>query len=132
MTILYADDDFDDRSFLLEAFKEISPSISCITACDGVQIFDILNKAAVLPDVIFLDINMPVMDGKECLMELKKHNRFSKIPVIIYSTAADPEEINVYYRLGATSFIRKPHSFELLHTELHKFYNSFTQQQQNS
>jgi CheY-like chemotaxis protein len=118
MTILYADDDSDDRVLVSEVFKEIDPSISCITVCDGRQAIDILHKAAQLPDCILLDINMPVMNGLECLVVLKNDDRFKSIPVIVYSTTSNAAEISRCHKLGASLFVRKPHSSQQLHTTL--------------
>lgn len=123
MTILYADDDFDDQAFVLEAFRDIDPSIYCLTVCDGREAIDLLNKIEPLPDFIFLDINMPVMGGRECLVELKKSERFKEIPVVVLSTTSDPLEIKFYYELGALSFMHKPDSLKKLYTTLNMFLN---------
>lgn len=114
MTILYADDDHDDRELMSEAFSQIDPSISCLVASDGKEALDILNQNSDLPDYIFLDINMPVMDGKTCLEELKKNKRLKNIPVVIYSTTRNIQEINQLYDLGASTFIHKPANFNEL------------------
>lgn len=124
MTILYADDDFDDRMLVQEAFSEIEQPISCITVCDGQELLELLNKLQELPDVVFLDINMPVMDGRECLIELKRNRRFRNIPVVIFSTTSNPAEIKDYLRLGAMSFIRKPDSYPKLCACLARFVQS--------
>ncbi|MEX2235392.1 MAG: response regulator [Cyclobacteriaceae bacterium] len=107
MTILYADDDVDDRELLSEAFQEIDSSISCRTVSDGQEAIETLHQIIELPDFVFLDINMPVMDGRNCLVELKKDSRLKVIPVIIYSTAIDQDEINRFYKLGASSFLQE-------------------------
>lgn len=124
MTILYADDDVDDRMLFTEAFSEISPSVSCITVCDGQELLRTLDKTQNLPDVIFLDINMPVMDGRECLIALKRDRRLRTIPVVMYSTAANQNEIKAFHQLGATTFIRKPGSYPELRADLAKFFCS--------
>src|SRR5690606_10626566 len=103
-----------DQAFLLEALMDIDPSIYCLTVSNGRLAMDVLRTIDPLPDFIFLDINMPVMDGKECLVELKKSERFKSIPVVVLSTTSDPLEINFYYQLGALSFIQKPDSFKKL------------------
>ena len=123
MTILYADDDVDDRELLTEAFQKIDPSISCRTVSDGREAIETLNQITYLPDFIFLDINMPIMDGKDCLVELKKDSRLKVIPVIIFSTTIDQDEINRCYRLGASSYLKKPNSFEELCSSLRMFIN---------
>jgi CheY-like chemotaxis protein len=114
MTILYADDDRDDRELMTEALSKIDPSISCQTASDGQHVLELLRNSNELPDYIFLDINMPVMDGKQCLVELKNETRLKNIPVVIYSTTQDAKEINQLYRMGASSFIQKPNNFSEL------------------
>jgi CheY-like chemotaxis protein len=114
MTIFYADDDRDDREFMAEALSKIDPAISCKTASDGQHALELLRKSIELPDYIFLDINMPVMDGKQCLIELKNENRLKDIPVVIISTTQNATEINQLYRMGAASFIQKPNNFKEL------------------
>lgn len=111
MTILYADDDADDCELVVEALEKIDPGIHCLMANDGQQALRILNDEQRLPDYIFLDVNMPVMNGKSCLIELKKNERLREIPVVIYSTTRDPHEIQELYEIGAAEFIQKPNTF---------------------
>src|SRR5688572_21592907 len=110
MTILYADDDQDDRELLSEALHEIDPAISCIVANDGKEALHLLHVQPALPDYIFLDVNMPVMDGIKCLIELKKDTRLRDIPVVIYSTTTNHQEIGDLYKLGACYFMSKANS----------------------
>jgi CheY-like chemotaxis protein len=114
MTILYADDDKDDRELLSEALGKIDPSISCITAHDGREALSILENKEALPDYIFLDVNMPVMDGRKCLTELKKDVTLRNIPVVICSTTTNTSEIVDLYKLGACDFLSKANSFSEL------------------
>ena len=114
MVILYADDDRDDGELLIEALGTIDPSIECQLASDGKEAIQWLNESHALPDCIFLDVNMPVMDGRECLSELKSNDRLKTIPVIMYSTTKDEEEIASLYELGAADFILKPTRFDVL------------------
>lgn len=111
MTILYADDDADDCELVVEALGRIDPQINCVMANDGQQALRILKEKGKLPDYIFLDVNMPVMNGKSCLIELKKDKRLREIPVVMYSTTQDKDEINELYAMGATQFVQKPNSF---------------------
>src|ERR1051325_9789359 len=85
--ICLVDDDADDRFFFQTAVKKIDGSYECITAQNGEDTLAKLRTATRLPDYIFLDLNMPFMNGKECLMELKKDERLKNIPVIIYTTS---------------------------------------------
>ena len=121
MIVLNVDDDLEDREFFCEALREIEPSVTCLVAGSGMEALALLHDQTTLPDYIFLDINMPVMDGKECLTELKQNSKFREIPVIIYSTTNDPTEIKSFYRLGASSFMHKPNTFRQLHHMLHGF-----------
>ena len=121
MTILYAEDDDEDRELMSEALKEIDPSISCIVAHHGQNALEILSESDELPDYIFLDVNMPVMDGKKCLKELKKDTRYKEIPVIIYSTTSNEQEIEELYALGASNFIRKHNDYANMCSTLMKF-----------
>jgi CheY-like chemotaxis protein len=125
MTIFYADDDQDDRDFFSEAFMEIDRSIICHTVSDGRKLLSSLGDANTLPDVIFLDINMPIMNGRECLAELKKDDRFREIPVIIYTTTSDYSEVKALYKLGAEGYIQKPDSLQRLTNVLSNFRNLF-------
>jgi CheY-like chemotaxis protein len=120
MRILYADDDSDDGELLIEALETIDPSIECHLANDGKHAIQMLTENEDLPDYIFLDVNMPVMDGKNCLRELKKDHRLRDIPVIIYSTTRDEDEISALYELGATGFLPKPNSFAQLCSALER------------
>jgi CheY-like chemotaxis protein len=115
MLILIVDDDSEDRELFHEAISEIDSEINCIAAKDGQEAIDLLTQELfVLPDFIFLDINMPLMNGQECLIELKKDPRLKKIPVIMYSTTSDTQEIKGYYALGAHDFLIKPNNFKKL------------------
>lgn len=115
MLILIVDDDSEDRELFQEAISEVDPSFQCISAKDGREALRMLNNSLVaLPDFIFLDINMPIMNGRECLMELKSSPRLRVIPVIMYSTTSDTREIRGYYTLGAHDFLIKPHNFRKL------------------
>lgn len=102
------DDDEDDRYFFKEALTEMLSSTLCLEANDGVEALELLRKAEHLPDFIFLDMNMPRMDGRECLKELKKDVKLNNIMVIMYSTSFSEQSINEFYQLGAASYLKKP------------------------
>lgn len=110
MTILYVDDDPDDRQIFQEAVKSLDESFVCDTAVDGLDALSYVGSNK-LPDVIFLDINMPLMNGKTCLAELKGNKITSHIPVIIFTTSNNPLERDECEKIGATDFILKPVSF---------------------
>ncbi len=102
------DDDIDDRFFLKEGLKELFSNFVCFEAKDGADGLSQLRKAEPLPSIIFLDVNMPLLDGRECLKELKKDAKLNTIPVIMYSTFFSKESITEFYTLGASSYLKKP------------------------
>lgn len=122
MVVLNVDDDQEDREFFCEALREIDPSIACLIAGSGMEALSTLRDSRVLPDYIFLDINMPMMDGKQCLRALKSIPEYEAIPVIMYSTSTDTREIRECYELGADDFLIKPHSFEKLVNDLNSIF----------
>lgn len=93
-TIYLADDDADDRMLFEEALKEVTHSSKLTTAKDGEHLMEILNDSPPgNPDVIFLDLNMPLKNGFECLKQIKASDQFKDIPVIVYSTSCQQESI---------------------------------------
>jgi CheY-like chemotaxis protein len=123
MTVFYADDDVEDCELFNEALAKIDEDIKCVIAKDGGEALAYLNHTNQLPDYIFLDINMPLVDGKKCLMEIKKNLKLKNIPVIMYSTTSDTQEIREYYRLGAHDFLIKPNNFNTLCDSLESIFN---------
>ncbi len=122
MVVLNVDDDLEDREFFCDALREIDPAITCLVAGSGMEALNLLGNLTVMPDFIFLDINMPMMDGKQCLKSLKAIPEYEQIPVIMYSTSTDNREIRECYRLGAVDFLIKPHSFEKLVNDLNSIF----------
>ncbi len=102
------DDDADDRMFLREALNGMLYCYVCLEANDGAEALKQLRKAKQLPDFIFLDVNMPRMDGRDCLRELKKDTTLANIPVIMYSTSFTDTSIAEFSKLGAFSYLNKP------------------------
>jgi CheY-like chemotaxis protein len=117
--ILLIDDDYDDRAFFCEALDEAAPDIRCYTSADAREALRQLdNKEIEMPDLLFLDINMRGMSGWQCLSILKEHGAYTHIPVIMYSTSSNTEDIEKAYRLGALCFFTKPYSFKDLRKSL--------------
>ena len=106
MTLLYVDDDKEDRELFSEAVAEINPAINCLLANNGADAMMKLTEET-LPDYIFMDINMPVMDGKECLQKIRTNPKLSHIPVIIYSTSSNERDVHECASLGANDFHHK-------------------------
>jgi CheY-like chemotaxis protein len=111
--LLLADDDEDDCAFFKEALEELHLPVSLVTVNDGVQLMDfLLDKSSDnLPDVLFLDLNMPRKNGHECLTEIKEIEKLQKLPVIIFSTSLDVNIVDSMYEKGAMYYIRKPGDF---------------------
>lgn len=103
------DDDEDDRYFFKEAvLKTMFNSPVCVEAINGEDALSQLSNFNQLPDFIFLDINMPRMDGRECLKLLKQDEKLKHIPVIMYSTYFSENTINEFHTLGASKCLVKP------------------------
>ena len=118
-TLLIIDDDADDRDLFCEAVAEIDSTAQCTTASDGEDALTKLRtNPDLFPDFIFLDLNMPRMDGRICLAELKKDLNLKDIPVIIFTTSSSQKDIDDTHDLGATYFITKPHDFKSLRTKI--------------
>jgi CheY-like chemotaxis protein len=114
LNILLADDDADDCLFFEEAISELVPPTTFTAVHDGEQLMKLLsNKINKLPNVIFLDLNMPRKNGFECLTEIKKNKALKDLPVVIFSTSFEQEVVNQLYQNGAHFFIRKPSEFSL-------------------
>ena len=112
------DDDEDDKFFFKEALEEMTNPSICHGANDGVDALNQLRKAEQLPDFIFLDVNMPRMDGKECLKELKKDAKLKNIPVIMYSTSFSHESIEEFRKLGSSHSLLKPTDMKKLPAQI--------------
>jgi CheY-like chemotaxis protein len=111
MIILYAEDDPEDVDVFCEAVKSIDDSIGCIIAKDGAEALSILENSVILPDMIFLDVNMPLLGGRECLKHIKGNKEYRTIPVAIYTTSNRPHDISDFKALGANHYIIKPNTF---------------------
>ncbi len=110
--IFLIDDDLDDLEFFRDALFEFDSSIQFITSSNGEKALQQLRDwTAPFPDFIFLDLNLPRIDGKKCLVEIKKMEAFLNTPVIIYSTSSDQKIINEVLGLGAAHFLVKPNRF---------------------
>jgi DNA-binding NtrC family response regulator len=115
-----ADDDEDDTSLFAEALMNIDPAIEFDSAKNGKQLLEKLENISAVPEVIFLDINMPEMNGWEALKNLKMSNDFCDIPVIMYSTSSSIKDGKKAIESGALGFYEKPPSFLQLKDFLEK------------
>ena len=124
MKCFLIDDDEDDQEIFEMAVREINDSIHCFFAGDGVKALEELSNEDFSPDCIFIDINMPRMNGIECLQKIKTIHRLEPVPVCMFSTSADPDIVSQSKRLGANDFIVKPASISVLTILLDRFINS--------
>lgn len=117
--IMLVDDDEDDREFFCEAVDTIDNTIKCMQLENGEKaLLYLQNEEYPMPDYIFLDLNMPRLDGKECLVEIKKIDHLKLIPVIIYTTSNHPLDKSQTLQLGANGFMHKQTEFNSLCREL--------------
>ena len=120
VSILMADDDEDDRFMAHEAMDEMNVPGTIHFVENGEELMEYLFKKGkfadredpACPDIILLDLNMPRKDGREALKEIKSHPALRHIPVIVLTTSRAEEDISYTYKLGASSYITKPDSFD--------------------
>lgn len=121
LPVLLADDDIDDRMLFADAVSDLKLPIDLQLVKDGAELMDyLLTSAVIMPEVLFLDLNMPRKNGFECLEEIKNHQALKDIFIIIYSTTESQKEIDNVFEQQANLFIKKPNSF----TELKKILSS--------
>jgi CheY-like chemotaxis protein len=114
-TFFIVDDDVDDQELFMEAVGVVDKTIRCFSASSCEEALETLLTGKIpSPDLIFLDLNMPRINGKQCLTELKKVARLKDIPVIIYSTSSEKRDIDETTGLGAAYFLTKPNKFDEL------------------
>jgi len=112
---LLIDDDSDDRELFSETLASVDPVSICHPMPDGEEALSKLASREIeKPDMIFLDINLPVMSGWQILAELKKKETYQQIPVIIYSTSSNPRDKEIAKQLGALCFVTKPSNHKIL------------------
>lgn len=112
-TCFLVDDDMDDQEIFIAAVNEIDNSINCVSVDNCEEAIEKLKtERSNLPDFIFLDLNMPRLNGRQCLTELKKIAHLKHVPVIIYSTSSLKKDIEETKSLGADMFLTKPSKFD--------------------
>ncbi|HYC38892.1 MAG TPA: response regulator [Chitinophagaceae bacterium] len=127
LDILIADDDSDDIFLFEIALKGLSIPFRLSSVHNGQQLIDYLaTHTGRLPDVLVLDLNMPLKNGSECIVELKRRQRTKRLPIIVYSTSLHDDVADVLYHHGAHYYLRKTDIAELLpplRYALTKLYN---------
>lgn len=117
--VLVADDDADDRLLVKDAFQSVGLDVEVCFVENGEELLDSLqgcggHAAARLPDLILLDLNMPVMDGREVLRLIKKDRELRSIPVVILTTSQSEQDLAEAFASGANAYVPKPRSFDEL------------------
>jgi CheY-like chemotaxis protein len=125
LDILLADDDLDDCIFFKDALDELDIQTNLVYVHDGEELLEYLQKKKPLPDLLFLDLNMPRKNGYECLLKIKENEKLKYIPVIIYSTSFESEIVNLLFKNGAHFYFRKPADFAELKKVIDHVLNLF-------
>lgn len=112
--IFYLDDDADDQFFFKETLESVSDSYELYVQSAGVELLKLLESPPPMPSMIFIDLNMPQMNGFEVLEKIRKSEHDTKAPVIVFTTSTDEEAVSRCRELGADMFITKPQDYRKL------------------
>lgn len=122
LNVLLCDDDDDDYLLFKDALAEIDPEITLSRTANGKILLELLlEKDQTVPDIIFLDVNMPIKNGIEALSEIKSVDDLKQVPVIICSTSTQSWAVDKAHALGANFFIQKPETYSSLKKVLERF-----------
>lgn len=127
MVVLCIDDDSEDIDFFCDAVNKVDPLITCLSALDGQGALDLLasiQDIQRLPGYIFLDANMPRMDGKETLKEIRKIGRYHSVKIVMLSTGLNPKDFGEYKQLGVNHLMSKGNSFQDLCDKLRAVFEN--------
>ena len=119
--VILADDDEDDRWLFLQVVSEISSTMKLSFAKDGTELLSFLKTHS--PDLVFIDLNMPLLNGVECIREIRAAQPKSELPIIVYSTSSSEKNIEECYDEGANHYIVKPYSVDKISQALTKVLN---------
>jgi CheY-like chemotaxis protein len=116
--VLCVDDDPDDRELIRNAIFKVDPSYTVAHATNGMEALQFLSRAeeTELPCLVIMDINMPVMDGKQTVIEIKKNKKLDVVPIVVFSTSNHPSDQN-FCRLYGVEFVTKPANFKQITAE---------------
>ncbi len=119
--IILADDDEDDRLFFEDALEDLALNVSLESVTNGLEVMHLLNdRSRILPDVLFLDLNMPLQSGHECLKEIRSNDRLKEVTVVVYSTSLNAKTVDMLYKDGANYYICKPGDYKTLKKSIHR------------
>ena len=114
--ILLADDDEDDRIIFADAMQQAKPNTQLTMVKNGAELIEYLEEHdhQELPHLLFLDLNMPLKSGLDCLKEIRAHPRWKELSIAIYSTSSSEEDIENTFVQGANVYIKNPNEFNRL------------------
>lgn len=112
--IFYSDDDEDDQELFRDALSEVDSSLKLVTANDGDKLLELLECPPPYPKLIFLDLNMPRVNGYQVLQRLRNNESLKKYPVVIFSTTSSSEAVEKTREMGANLFVPKPRSYDAM------------------
>lgn len=119
--IFLTDDDEDDRDFFREALNDVAADVVLTTSKDGQELLTLMAQPPMpLPDLIFVDINMPKVGGMQCVSEIRSFKQNKGIYIIAYSTSRNPEDVEAMHNLGANLYMVKPSNYESLKKGIRK------------
>jgi len=118
--VILAEDDEEDVQLFETVLSELNQDIHLDVATDGNELMKILKQVSTLPDMIFLDLNMPHKNGFECLREIKSNEKWNSIKIVILSTSSQSQQIETAYKGGADLYLAKPVSYSLFKSMMEK------------
>jgi len=128
INILLADDDEDDREFFADIIHLVNGPVQLTCTSSGSELIKKLKElSGNLPDLLFLDLNMPGKDGRECLCEMKSIDSLRNLQIIICSTSSSPDDIDYAYEKGADLYLVKPTSFSTYFERLKSVLDLFAE-----
>jgi CheY-like chemotaxis protein len=115
LRVLLADDDEDDRKLLRRAIENVRVDVALHNLDNGEKLMEYLSGCnGNVPDLIFLDLNMPKKNGMDCLIEIRAHKKFNNTAIAIYSTSSVEKDMDSTFSAGANIYITKPDNYETL------------------
>lgn len=120
--VALAEDDAEDREFFQEVLEQLPVNVALTLYNNGLELVNgLASGVEKMPDIVFLDLNMPIMNGIQALEEIRKKDEFKRIPIIaIYSTSTSPKDQIDTFNLGADAYISKPNDYKVLKSVLQK------------
>jgi DNA-binding response OmpR family regulator len=115
-SILLAEDNLEHCFFFKRALKEVTPEINLLEVHNGDELISLLEKF--LPDLLFLDLNMPCKNGLQCIKEIRENKTYDSLPIVVFTFNSEDHTIQTVYGFGANLYMIKPDSYELLVSSL--------------